>query len=342
MPFRVLVGHHRVLTLLSRAIARDTLPPALLLAGPEGVGKRQAALAAAETINCLKPRADGNFERDACGECDACRRIARGVHPDVIVVEPGDTGAIKIEQIRDVVDRSAYRPFEGRRRVVIVDQADAMMSAAQSALLKTLEEPPSASVFLLVTSMPDALLPTVRSRCPLLRFAQLPETDVADVLMRVHGYSERDARAAAVEGEGSVGRSLAARAGELADVRHAAMAFLERAARVSDPVGRMETARGLLAAKGTSARPGQAGDRELLAGCLRSVASLLRDLSAVATHAGPEVLANQDLQEDLRRLAGTYDARRSARAFAAVDRALAALERNASPKIVADWLALQL
>jgi len=341
MPFDTLVGHQRVLRLLSRAVARNTLPPALLLAGPEGVGKRRAALAVAETLNCLKPRANESFERDACGECEACRRIARSVHPDIMIVEPGDTGAIKIEQIREVVDSSAYRPFEGRRRVVIVDHADAMMAPAQSALLKTLEEPPSASVFLLITSMPDALLPTVRSRCPQLRFSQLPEADVAEVLMRAHGYSEPDARAAAVEGDGSVGRSLAARAGDLAEVRQVALSFLERAGR-ADPASRLETARALLASKGPTGKAGLAGERDLLAGCLRLVASLLRDLSVMATQAAPDVLANPDLREELQRLAGTYDARRGARAFMAVDRALAALESNANPKIVADWLALQI
>src|SRR5204863_1502376 len=105
------------------------------------------------------------FDVDACGECASCRRIARGVHQDVLTIEPGDTGTIKIEQVRDVIDRAGYRPFEGRRRVVIVDEADAMVAPAQNALLKTLEEPPSASVFILISSTPDALLPTVRSRC---------------------------------------------------------------------------------------------------------------------------------------------------------------------------------
>lgn len=345
MPFRAVAGHHRILTLLSRAIARKTLPPAFLLAGPHGVGKRPTAVAIAQTLNCLAPStrlgagpgAAGEFEMDACGTCDSCRRIARGVHPDVIVIEPGDMGSIKIEQVRDVIDRAGYRPFEGRRRVVIVDEADAMMPAAQNALLKTLEEPPSASVFILVSSMPDALLPTVRSRCPRLRFGPLSASEIAHVLIRDHGYSETDARAAAADADGSVGLALAAESMDLTEAREIAKQVLEQTARVTDPSRRVEAAKDLTAKKST-----QAGERDQLAVCLRVLASLLRDIGILATRADPGTLANPDLQGDLARLATSYDSERSMRAFAAVDQALAALERNASPKIVADWLVLQL
>src|SRR6267143_110989 len=123
MPFRTIVGHRRLLSLLARAIARDSMPPAVLMAGPAGVGKRLSAIAVAQAINCLQPRSpahpgpkdeggSGELERDACGECASCRRIARGVHPDVIVVEPGDAGSIGVDQLRDVIDRAQYRPFE--------------------------------------------------------------------------------------------------------------------------------------------------------------------------------------------------------------------------------------
>ena len=174
MPFRDVIGHPRLVSLLSRAVARGTVPPSLLFAGPAGVGKRRVATALAESLNCLQPVTNlPELERDACGQCASCRRIARGMHPDVIVLEPGDSGSIKIEAVRDVVDRASYRPFEGRRRVVIIDDADALVAPAQNALLKTLEEMPAASIFLLVSALPDALLPTVRSRCPRLRFAPL-------------------------------------------------------------------------------------------------------------------------------------------------------------------------
>jgi len=336
MPFATIVGHQRLLALLARAIARDTLPPSLLLAGASGIGKRRTAVAVAEALNCLAPRKTGAFETDACGECASCRRIARGVHADVVVIEPGETGTIKIEPVRDVIDRANYRPFEGRRRVVIVDEADALVDAAQNALLKTLEEPPQASVFILVSSMPDALLATVRSRCRPLRFGELTATDVAATLMRDHDYEEADARAAAAEAGGSIGRALAAGGVDLTEARGAAQRLLNQAARVSDPARRLETVRGLTG-KATGA-----AERDLMATYLRALASLLRDVGLLANQADPGTLANPDLQDDLRRLSAAFDSERSMRAFGAVDRALAALDRNVNPKVVANWLVLQL
>src|SRR5437763_8920056 len=135
MPFRDIVsgrGHRTLAALLARSVARDTLPPSLIFSGSGGPDMRETAIATAQAINCLTPI--GNDEgRDACGTCAACTRIARGVHPDVFVIVPDDKGRVNIEQIRDVIDRSGYRPFEGRRRVVIIDEADTMLAPAQSA-----------------------------------------------------------------------------------------------------------------------------------------------------------------------------------------------------------------
>jgi DNA polymerase-3 subunit delta' len=236
-----------------------------------------------------------------------------------------------------VVKSAGYRPFEARRRVVIVDEADAMVGAAQNALLKTLEEPPSASVFVLVSSMPDALLPTVRSRCPRLRFGPLTPAEVADVLMKSHDYAEPDARAAAADAEGSVSRALAVESVDLVDARQAAQRLLEQTARISDPSRRIDAVKDLTGKKGSPA-----SERDQLASCLRALSSMLRDLGVLASRADERSLANPDLQPQLGRLATSFDGERSLRAFQAVDQALGALERNASPKVVADWLVLQL
>ena len=337
MPFSTIAGHGRVLSLLSRALARDSMPPAVLMAGPAGVGKRATAIAVAQAINCLQPRSSPEFERDACGECASCRRIARGVHPDVIIVEPGDSGAIKIEQLRSVIEQSQYRPFEGRRRVVIVDEADAAGADAQSALLKTLEEPPSGSIFILVSSIPDALLPTVLSRCPRLRFGPLAPADVARILVRDHKYTDADARAAAADADGSIARALEMQSEDVSEARDAAQRLLQETARVSDPVRRIAIARDLTEGKGTPAE-----ERNRLAVRLRSLGSLLRDIGIIASRADRSMLANGDLEPQLEKLSSTFDAERTLRAYAAVDEALAALDRNASPKVVADWLLLEL
>jgi DNA polymerase III subunit delta' len=337
VPFRDIVGHRRLVSLLSRAVARGTVPPALLLAGPAGVGKRRVATALAQALNCLSPISSEQFERDACGVCAVCGRISRSTHPDIIVIEPGDTGSINVPAVREAIDRAGYRPFEGRRRVVIIDEADAMMAPAQSALLKTLEEPPSASVFVLVSSMADALLPTVRSRCSRLRFGPLAASEIADALKRDHGYSEAEARAVAANADGSLGRAIEAQSADVADARADAQRLLEQAARLTDPAKRMGAVTDLVKKKSTSA-----SERDQLAVCLRALSSLLRDLGILSTRADARMLANADLQGDLSRLAPAFDSNRSMRAFTAVDRALGALERNASPRIVADWLVLQL
>jgi DNA polymerase-3 subunit delta' len=339
MPFREVIGHRRLVTLLSRAIAQETLPPSLLFAGHRGVGKRRTAVAIAETINCQTPVEGPALPRDACGTCASCQRIRRGVHPDVLILEPGELGSIKIEKVRDVVVRAGYRPFEGRRRVVMIDDADAMTPDAQDALLKTLEEPPPSSVLILVSAMPDALLPTVLSRCQRLRFGELSAAEIAEALMRDHEYEEADARAAAVDADGSIGRALSALSTDVTEAREMAHRLLEQALRQADPGRRIDLARQVTPSTGGKTT---GGERERLAACLRALASLLRDIGLVGAQGDAAVLANADLAPQLRVLARSYDSDRTVRAYASVDEALVALERNVSPKIVADWLVLQL
>jgi len=337
MPFRDTIGHRRIVGLLSRSIDAGTLPPSLLFAGPEGIGKRRTAVAAAQALNCTAPVKGSGIGVDACGVCAACGRIARNVHPDVLLVQPGDSGSIKIEQVRELIERAAYRPFEGRRRVVIVDDADALVVAAQHALLKSLEEPPPSTVFFLVTARPDVLLPTVLSRCPRLRFRPLSAEDVARVLVS-RGEAEAKARAVAATADGSVGRALNASADEVIEAREVAQQVLAQAAASADARRRIEGAKDLLARTGA----GGASDREQLATHLRAMASLLRDVELLSTRADIRGLANADVQPALERLAAAYGGERGVRAFEAVDRALVALDRNAGVKVVADWLVLNL
>ncbi len=343
MSFRDILGHRRLTALLARSAAEGSLPPSLIFSGPPGVGKRLTAIATAQVLNCratdpaLRPSpssAPAVRGLDACGVCPVCSRIARGVHPDVLVISPADTGSIKIEPIRDAIDQTAFRPFEGLRRVVIIDQADALVAPAQNALLKTLEEPPPSSMFILVTSRPDVLLPTVRSRCPQLRFRPLAVDEVARVLA-ARGMGEAAARAVAASSGGSIGRALEASAGDLVDARAAAADLLALAAATDDPRRRLEAARDLLT------RGAGTIDREFLAIRLRALASLLRDIELLRTGANRGDLANPDLEPTLARLSA-HRSVNGTRGFAAADRALAALDANAGVKVVADWVVLQL
>jgi DNA polymerase III subunit delta' len=332
VPFSEVLGHARPLGLLSRSIVRGSLPPSLLFTGPEGVGKRLVARAVAEALNCLAPR-DG----DACGTCTACRRIVKGTHPDVIAIAPEDAGAIKIDQVRPAIAATAYRPFEGRSRVVVLDDADRLGVDAENALLKSLEEPPPASVFILVTARPEMLLPTIRSRCSQLRFGRLSAHDVARFLEERHGVPGDEAHAIAAVADGSPGRALEAGSKTYRDARAAAFSALQAVASSSSPRARLQAAAGL-----TAGKPSSAGEREALTTRITMLASLLRDLAVLSQGGDVAQLANADLAGDLDQVRGAFGSERALQGFAAADRAVAALRRNASPKIVAAWLAVHL
>ena len=331
MPLASIIGHASIVDLLRRAVGRGRVPQSLLFAGPEGVGKRAVAVALAQAVNCPRRKATGGD--DACGKCPTCQRIERGVHTDVTVVDKGDDASIKITVLRDrVLDVIGYRPFEAERRVYIIDPADEMTEQTQDALLKTLEEPPPAAILILISAYPDTLRATVQSRCRRLRFGPLSEADVERVLIERHRVDRAQARVLAAASGGSVGRALAAEAGELAADREAAFALVAaRRARLAD---RLKTAARLVQ-HGSRRR-----DREALGARLAIASSLLRDLGALITKAPS--LANADLEDDLRRLVPAYDLAGITDGYTAIVTAQEALDRNASPKIVADWIAVQI
>ena len=332
MSLGSIIGHHAVVQLLRHAVARNRVPQSLLFAGPPGVGKHAVALALAQAVNCpVRRKSNGD---DGCGKCPVCRRIARGIHSDVVELDRGDEASIKIRALRErVLELVGYRPFEAARRVFIIDAADDLTEEAQDALLKTLEEPPPSAILILVSAFPDTLRPTILSRCRRLRFGPLSEHDVARVLIERHRVEPARAQALAAVSGGSPARALAVDDKELAADRAAALALLQAATR-QNILGRLKAA-AALAKHGTRRR-----DRESLGLRLAVIESLLRDLVAVSTR--PQAVVNRDLETDLRRLQPAFDPARAARAFAAVVECQAALERNASPKIVADWIAVHL
>jgi len=326
-----IIGHTPVVALLRQAVARERVPQSLLFAGPEGVGKRTTAIALAQAVNCPTRRA--SKADDACGTCPTCQRIGRGQHADVVAIDRGDDSIIKLKLLRErVLDAIGYRPFEGARRVFII-AADDLREDSQDALLKTLEEPPPSAILILISAYPGTLLETVQSRCRRLRFGPLNERDVARVLVERAGLERAAASALAAASGGSVARAMAEQAGDLGDDRDAALGVLAAATR---SVGDQLKASTALAKHGSDRR-----DREALAARLDVLRSLVRDLGVLASK-GASTLDNADLERDLRALSGGYNLTRVTRAYTALAQAETALERNASPKIVADWVALHL
>jgi DNA polymerase-3 subunit delta' len=330
MPFRDVVGHRRLTRLLQRAVVRDSLPATLLFAGPPGIGKWRVARALAAAVNCLAP-----VEGDACGQCRSCDRAARDVHVDIIPVVPDDTGKIKIDVVREVLERCAYRPFEGRQRVVMFRDADTLLEPAQNALLKSLEEPPPATLFVLTSDAPDALLRTVRSRAMRLTFGRLAADEVESLLTRDHGYAPADARPLALLAGGSVGAALALGSEAQADAREAAVALL-RAASAADLASRLALAKSVV------------GDRKAdrlrqdMQAVLRVAASLVRDVSVIHAGSDPRLLANGDIADVVQRLARVLPPATARAAFSTLDLALEALDRNAGPKLVVEWVAAEI
>jgi DNA polymerase-3 subunit delta' len=158
-----------VIAILRAAIGGGRVHHAYLFTGPPGAGKRDAALGLASALNCLEAPGEG------CDRCGACDRIAQGLHPDVVTMaREGAAQIIPIETVREVITRTALPPHEARVRVFIVDEATALQGAAANAMLKTLEEPPRSTMFILSTVAPDQLLPTIRSRCQRVSFAPRP------------------------------------------------------------------------------------------------------------------------------------------------------------------------
>ena len=319
-------GHGKTRARLARLLSEKRVPHALLFSGPQGVGKKQAALAVAAGFLCLNPK-DGL----ACGVCESCRALAAGTHPDFFAVLPETSGktarSIKIEQIREMRGAVARAPKFSTRRAVLLDDAETMNDAAANALLKTLEEPPGDTLFLLVTGARQALLPTIVSRCMLVPFAPLDDEAMARVLA-AHDVPE-DLRGSLIAlSDGSAGRALRLFAEDALSLREDAMATLEKLPQMTPETVFSVGAR--LAAL----------DRERLLEWFRSMRMLLRDVLAIME--GSAMLMNGDFSDRLFAFAGTLTV---ARAFAAEREATEAARRlstsNASPRLLIESFLLK-
>src|SRR5215813_4496575 len=209
MPFQNIIGHQSTIASLQTAVARQRLAHAYLFHGESSIGKRTTGACFAQALNC--ERATSN-KLDACGACRSCQHIDARTHPDYFVIEPDSemaTPQIKIEQVREIEQQIMYRPLVGERKICLIDNADRMTIGAANALLKTLEEPPEHSLFLVISSRPAALPATIRSRCQGLRFTTPARTQVEAALILKREIPPSDARFLAIITEGRLGEALA-------------------------------------------------------------------------------------------------------------------------------------
>lgn len=182
--------------MLKRTLAENRLPNAWIFSGIKGIGKRHVAKILAMAICC-------NEQNAPCGECTSCKKIEGGIHPDVYVVEP-EKQNILAEQIRVLNQKVRLHSLESKSKVVIIDDADMMTETAANSLLKTLEEPPSATHFILITTALHRILPTIRSRCQKIAFSPLSDMEIISFLKKVDDLQDEDASRAAKLSLGSL------------------------------------------------------------------------------------------------------------------------------------------
>lgn len=188
MQFSEIKGQENAIHILQCAIKNNHIAHAYLFTGPEGTGKKMAALALAQYLNCEAPDAR---TLHSCGHCPSCIQAAAGSHPDIMMLEP-DGASIKIEQIRSLLSKVSLRNYESAYKVAILNDAHLMTEQAANCLLKTLEEPTDNTVFILVTAQVQNLPITILSRCQQIQFQLLPPALIQDILQQL--YPERQSQ----------------------------------------------------------------------------------------------------------------------------------------------------
>ena len=217
--FDKLIGNNPIKESLRRLIKKDHVPHSVLFVGRNGTGKKQFALELARAFVCSAPN-----ENEPCGKCSSCaragnfklptsgkkedyERVQFSEHPDVGIVIPNKQ-TIYINAIRNLELEANFRPYEAKARVFVVDEAEKMNPQASNALLKTLEEPSDTTYIFLITSRPASLLPTIRSRCQMIRFAPIDENEIKSFLFSKHNIPTDDSKLIANLARGSVGDAL--------------------------------------------------------------------------------------------------------------------------------------
>ncbi len=329
---------------LRKALREGRVPHSLIFTGPAGVGKRQFALQLAKSFVC------GTLsQHQGCGECAACARVEQlsipesserfrdsfkrvffSSHPDVASVVPYNR-AIFVDAVRDLEREAFFRPYEARARFFVIDEADKMNDAAANALLKTLEEPSETSYIVLVTSRPDSLLSTIRSRCQIVRFAPVERDEVREHLVSRKVFTDADAQLAACLSGGSIGRALLFDIERYKAMRDHALAIIEKATTHRDIAGLLKEAEVLNDAK----------HKEDFEEMLGVIESLLRDVWLIALGVPAERAKNLDIADELSTLAAAADPRQLAAMMKEIDILRQNLVVNINRKMATDALLTQ-
>ncbi|MGE3465625.1 MAG: ATP-binding protein [Pyrinomonadaceae bacterium] len=302
--FTKLSGNEDVKRTLRRLIAVDRVPNSMIFAGGDGVGKRQFAVEIARIFVCRDL-----VGKEACGVCSACRRadnftlptsdkgddyerVFFSDHPDVGIVIPFKRN-VRIGAIRGLEREANFRPYEGRARVLIVDDAEKMADPAANALLKTLEEPASTSYIFLITSRADSLLPTIRSRCQMLRFAPVEIATIEKFLIEERAFSHDEARLAARLSRGSIGRAVSINVTRFREQRDRMFSVVVNAIETGDRAAMFRVAEELNDAK----------NKDKFEENLSILESLIHDVWSVRVSGDPSRIVNTDLADRIHRLA---------------------------------------
>lgn len=327
--FNDVIGHEGPKAILQAAMQHDRIAHAYLFHGEERIGKRFTAMRFAQALNCEKGQ--DSEGPDACGLCRSCEQIEAHTHPDFVLLEPDaeqTNPQIKIEQIRGLEQHVIYRPLIGRFKVVLIDEADRMTIGAANALLKTLEEPPAHSIFLLTTSRPYALPSTIQSRCQSVRFVPPAQTQVEAALIVQRNIPPRDARLVAIASQSRIGLALHTDIKSLRSTQDEFHTLLSAASVRSITV--------LLTAAESIAKSDRATE------ALEWIAQWLRDLLLVAIGAQSEFMLNADRLAELKDIARSVQPDALLDLLADVEQIQRASTRNINLQLALETLLLRL
>ena len=338
--FSELTGNARVKTALKRMLVNDRLPGAMLFTGEEGIGKRLFALEVARALNCRTPK-----DNEACGVCPPCIRIGKlnypqredaeewlqiiwTDHPDVgLVVAP--KRVLRVEQMRQIEKEANFRPFEGKARVFLIDEADKLNDASANALLKVLEEPPRTSHLILITSRPAMLLPTILSRCQMIRFSPLTPDEIETHLTK-NKVDGKTARLRARAAGGSMGRALAGDLVTFTSQRKAMLKVLNALAVSNDRAQLLRSAEQL----------NEAQYKDEFEERLDVLETLIRDAWMLSLGVDKSQIVNEDLSSELVEIGQRLDSGRAADWILQIEDLREQLIVNVNRKVTTDALFL--